>query len=134
MECSVWNALVRGFAQFGMLPEVLIDFAAVAATNCNTSELTGAPSRYRPIFCEYEQLVADSAAKRANDAKSLEDKEGEKAALEARLLKNEEEKTATMKEAMLTHEYLAEVHGDCDWLLLGLPRGRQVFVRRVSCN
>merc|ERR1719162_1457514 len=66
---------------------------------------------------EYEQLISDSAAKRASDAKSLEDKEGEKAALEARLLKNEEEKTATMKEAMLTHEYLAEVHGDCDWLL-----------------
>merc|ERR1719506_2650171 len=66
---------------------------------------------------EYEQLIADSAAKRSNDAKSVEDKEGEKAALEARLLKNEKEKTATMKEAMLTHEYLAEVHGDCDWLL-----------------
>merc|ERR1719506_1444009 len=66
---------------------------------------------------EYEQLVADSASKRASDAKSVEDKEGEKAALEARLLKDEEEKTATTKEAMLTHEYLAEVHGDCDWLL-----------------
>ena len=67
------------------------------------------------------QLIADSAAKRAADAKSVEDKEAEKAALEARLLKDEEEKTATTKEAMLTHEYLAEVHGDCDWLLLGLP-------------
>ena len=96
-------------------------------------EITEVDSEEKEAQKEYEQLVADSAAKRANDAKSLEDKEGEKAALEARLLKNEEEKTATMKEAMLTHEYLAEVHGDCDWLLLGLPRGRQVFVRRVSC-
>merc|ERR1719486_1402925 len=66
---------------------------------------------------EYEQFMADSANKRATDAKSIEDKEGAKADLEARKLKDEEEKAATMKEAMATHEYLAGVHGDCDWLL-----------------
>jgi len=66
---------------------------------------------------EYEQFMKDSAAKRAQDAKSIEDKEGAKADLEARVLKDGEEKTATMKEAMATHEYLADVHGDCDWLL-----------------
>jgi len=66
---------------------------------------------------EYEQLIGDSAKKRALDSKSIEDKEGTKAALEARLLKDEEEKTATTKEAMATHEYLGEVHSDCDWLL-----------------
>merc|ERR1719421_2690493 len=66
---------------------------------------------------EYEQFMADSAEKRALDAKSIEDKEGTKADLEAKLLKDGEEKTATMKEAMATHEFLAGVHGDCDWLL-----------------
>merc|ERR550514_898557 len=66
---------------------------------------------------EYEQFMADSAEKRALDAKSIEDKESNKADAEARKLKDEEEKTATMKEAMATHEYLADVHGDCDWLL-----------------
>merc|ERR1719498_123702 len=66
---------------------------------------------------EYEQFMADSAAKRATDAKSIEDKESAKADLEAKLLKDGEEKTATMKEAMATHEYLADVHADCDWLL-----------------
>merc|ERR1719201_3308863 len=66
---------------------------------------------------EYEQFIKDSAAKRAQDAKSIEDKEGTKADLEAKLLKDEESKTATTKEAMATHEYLAEVHADCDWLL-----------------
>merc|ERR1719276_822920 len=45
---------------------------------------------------EYEQFMAD---------------------LEAKLLKDKEQKTVTMKEAMATHEYLADVHGDCDWLL-----------------
>merc|ERR1719498_1676935 len=66
---------------------------------------------------EYEQFMKDSAEKRALDAKSIEDKESAKADLESKLLKDEEEKTATMKEAMATHEYLAEVHSDCDWLL-----------------
>merc|ERR1719449_275880 len=66
---------------------------------------------------EYEQFMKDSAEKRALDAKSIEEKEGTKADLEAKLLKEEEEKTTTMKEAMATREYLAEVHGDCDWLL-----------------
>merc|ERR1719387_3054937 len=66
---------------------------------------------------EYEQFMKDSAEKRALDAKAIEDKEGTKADLQAKLLKDEEEKTATMKEAMATHEYLASVHGDCDWLL-----------------
>merc|ERR1719487_3185332 len=66
---------------------------------------------------EYEQFMKDSAEKRALDAKSIEDKESAKADAEARLLKDEEEKTATMKEAMATHEFLADVHADCDWLL-----------------
>merc|ERR1719174_291642 len=43
---------------------------------------------------EYEQLMADSAEKRALDAKSIEAKEGAKADLEERLLRDEEEKTA----------------------------------------
>jgi len=66
---------------------------------------------------EYEQFMSDSASKRASDAKSVEDKEGVKADTQARVLKEEEEKASTTKEAMATHEYLADVHADCDWLL-----------------
>jgi len=71
----------------------------------------------REAQSEYEQFMKDSAAKRATDAKSIEDKEGFKADTEAKLLKDEESKKTTMKEAMATHEYLADVHADCDWLL-----------------
>jgi len=66
---------------------------------------------------EYEQFMSDSAEKRANDAKSIEDKEAAKADLSARQLRDEEEHAATQKEAMATHQFLSEVHGDCDWLL-----------------
>merc|ERR1719162_1695219 len=66
---------------------------------------------------EYEQFMKDSAAKRSQDAKSIEDKEAAKADLEARLLKDKESKSSTMTEAMNTHQFLADVHADCDWLL-----------------
>jgi len=66
---------------------------------------------------EYEEFMADSADKRASDAKSIADKEAAKADLEALLIKSTEEKTAKMKEAMATAKFLSEVHGDCDWLL-----------------
>merc|ERR1719178_556284 len=66
---------------------------------------------------EYEEFMKDSAEKRANDAKSIEDKESAKADLEGTLVSSKEEKTAKTKEAMATAQYLSEVHGDCDWLL-----------------
>merc|ERR1719267_177178 len=74
---------------------------------------------------EYEQFMADSAKKRATDSKAIEDKESAKADLESRLLKDEESKTATMKEAMATHEFLADVHSDCDWLLNNFDARKQ---------
>jgi len=81
---------------------------------------------------EYEQFMADSAEKRATDAKSIEDKEGAKADLEARLLKDEEEKTATVKEAMATHQFLSEVHGDCDWLLTNFAARKEARAGEVD--
>merc|ERR1719506_3075544 len=81
---------------------------------------------------EYEQFMADSAEKRALDAKSIEDKESAKADLEAKLLKDTEEKAATMKEAMATHEYLAEVHSDCDWLLTNFATRKEARAGEVD--
>merc|ERR1719261_1426606 len=81
---------------------------------------------------EYEQFIKDSAEKRSLDAKAIEEKEGTKADLGAKLLKDEEEKTATTKEAMATHEYLAEVHGDCDWLLTNFETRKQARAGEVD--
>ena len=49
--------------------------------------------------------------------KAVEEKEGAKADLEARLLKDEEEKTDTMKEAMATHEYILVFRNPCGTVL-----------------
>merc|ERR1719453_2292388 len=66
---------------------------------------------------EYEQFMADSAEKRANDSKSIADKESAKADLEATLVAAKEEKGTKMKEAMATAKFLADTHAECDWLL-----------------
>merc|ERR1719437_348465 len=66
---------------------------------------------------EYEQFMKDSAEKRASDAKSIADKESAKADAESNLIASKEEHKSKMMEAMNTHKYLGEVHGDCDWLL-----------------
>jgi len=66
---------------------------------------------------EYEQMVKDSAAKRASDSKSLADKEAAKADAEANLLKLKDETTAKMTENMNTMETLKDLHLACDWLL-----------------
>jgi len=66
---------------------------------------------------EYETFMADSAAKRADDTKSIAMKEAAKADLGAEVQKLTSEKGATMKEAMATAEYIKDLHLDCDWLL-----------------
>merc|ERR550525_1867093 len=66
---------------------------------------------------EYEQFVADAAAKRAADSKSIADKSAAKANLEAELQKMTAAKKATMKKAMDKAEQIKDLHLDCDWLV-----------------
>eukprot|EP00416_Gambierdiscus_australes_P016762 CAMPEP_0171056566 /NCGR_PEP_ID=MMETSP0766_2-20121228/1138_1 /TAXON_ID=439317 /ORGANISM="Gambierdiscus australes, Strain CAWD 149" /LENGTH=685 /DNA_ID=CAMNT_0011511513 /DNA_START=75 /DNA_END=2132 /DNA_ORIENTATION=+ len=66
---------------------------------------------------EYEELMADSATKRAADAKFIEEKEGAKADTEAELQKLGLEKSGKMKEAMATAGTIKDLHLECDWLL-----------------
>merc|ERR1719416_58234 len=66
---------------------------------------------------EYETFMADSAARRAADTKSIAMKESTKADLGAEIQRLTEEKGATMKEAMATADYIKDLHLDCDWLL-----------------
>merc|ERR1719310_993111 len=81
---------------------------------------------------EYEQFMADSAKKRALDSKAIADKESAKADLEAKLLKDEEDKKTTTKEAMATHEFLAETHADCDWLLSNFEARKEARAGEVE--
>merc|ERR1712176_1360231 len=66
---------------------------------------------------EYEQMMADAAAKRADDSKAIADKNGAKADAEEALQSHTDSKAASTKELAGTAEYIGSLHGECDWLL-----------------
>jgi len=66
---------------------------------------------------EYEEMMSDSAAKRAQDSKSVTDKTAAKAAEEEALQAETDKKADTTKELAMTLQYIGELHGECDWLL-----------------
>merc|ERR1719277_2698885 len=66
---------------------------------------------------EYEQMMAESASKRAQDSKSLTDKTAAKAAEEGALQAETDKKADTSKELAMTLEYIGSLHGECDWLI-----------------
>jgi len=80
-------------------------------------ELTEAETNEKNAQSDYEELMAESAVKRADDSKSMSDKTASKAAEEEALENEEDTKAATGKELMATLEYIHSLHGECDWLL-----------------
>merc|ERR1719160_1586204 len=82
-----------------------------------TKEMTEATTTEKDAQADYEQLMKDSAEKRAEDTQTLADKQKAKAETEAQMEADEEEKTATTKSLMATLEHIQSLHGECDWLL-----------------
>merc|ERR1719442_150119 len=80
-------------------------------------EMTEAETTEKDSQADYEELMKDSAAKRAADSKSLADKQSAKAGLQGDL----EELKDTLKEGQTdlasTLKYIADLHVSCDWLL-----------------
>merc|ERR1719465_253551 len=66
---------------------------------------------------DYEKLMGDASARRAEDSKSVTDKEAAKAETEASKQEHEDTKMATSTELMETKQVLVDLHKDCDWLL-----------------
>merc|ERR1712107_941248 len=66
---------------------------------------------------EYEQMMEDSADKRAEDKKSISDKKGAKADAEEALQSHTDAKAESTKELAGVGEYIGSLHGECDWLL-----------------
>jgi len=80
-------------------------------------ELTEAATEEKDAQADYEALLEDSAAKRAEDSKALSDKASAKAELEGDLQRHSDDAAAGSKELMATSQVLASVHAECDWLL-----------------
>jgi len=80
-------------------------------------EMTEAEADEKDAQVEYESLISDSAAKRAQDSKAVTDKEGAKADAETALQAAKDSDSAKKSELMATEEYMAGLHSECDWLL-----------------
>merc|ERR550532_324135 len=66
---------------------------------------------------EYERYIQDSSEKRAIDSKTLAEKEGVKAELEAGIHENKQTLGGLKDEVIMTNKELHGLHADCDWLL-----------------
>jgi septal ring factor EnvC (AmiA/AmiB activator) len=66
---------------------------------------------------DYEALMASASQKRAEDSKSITDKEAAKAETEGELQTNQDSKKSKQLEAMETAKYIGGLHEECDWLL-----------------
>merc|ERR1719502_417788 len=79
--------------------------------------MTVAKAEEKDAQGDYEQMMKDSAEKRAGDSKNLADSEATLADMQAQLEKDTEEKASTSKELVATHQYIQSLHNECDWLL-----------------
>jgi len=80
-------------------------------------EMTEAEAIEKDAQGDYEQFMADSAAKRAEDSKTLTDKEGALAQLHEMLDTQNSDQTSNTKTLQATLEYIDSLHAECDWLV-----------------
>jgi len=80
-------------------------------------EMTEAEVNEKDAQGDYEQMLGDSAEKRARDTKALTDKTASKASMQSDIESHSESKDSTTKELMATAQYISSLHGECDWLL-----------------
>merc|ERR1719311_1029816 len=66
---------------------------------------------------DYEELMKESAEKRAADSKTITEKEAQKAGLEGDLDQATKDHKAATTDLMALGEYIASLHGSCDFLL-----------------
>jgi len=77
---------------------------------------------------DYEKFMADSAAKRTKDGKSISQKERTAADIEAELAKLRAKDKAKLREAYATTGVLGDLHQNCDWLLANFETRKQARV------
>jgi len=80
-------------------------------------EMTEAQTTEKDAQADYEQMMKDSAEKRAEDSKTLTDKEGALADLQAGLGQQKADLSSTQKELGATNQYIHSLHLECDWLI-----------------
>merc|ERR1719424_193625 len=97
-----------------------------------TKEMTELETTETESQKEYEQMIADSAEKRAGDSKSISDKEGTKVELQANTLKMQQEHKDKMAESMAKMESIQALHSECDWLVQNFATRKEARASEVE--
>merc|ERR1719160_2065151 len=66
---------------------------------------------------DYEEMMDDAAHKRAEDTKSIGEKESAKADAEKEKSTADQSKVVEGDELAATQEYMFNLHAECDWLV-----------------
>merc|ERR1719395_417036 len=74
---------------------------------------------------DYEEMMQESAAKRAADSKAITEKDEQKAQAEGMLNAAKKEKKSAQAEIMALGEYMASLHGSCDFLVQNFDLRRE---------
>jgi predicted nucleic acid-binding Zn-ribbon protein len=82
-----------------------------------TKEMTEGKTTEADAQADYEQMMRDMAEKRVEDSDALAEKQSAKAGLESDLAALNDEHASATRELGATLEYIASLHGECDWLL-----------------
>ncbi|CAK0898590.1 unnamed protein product [Prorocentrum cordatum] len=80
-------------------------------------EMTEAEAQEENDQKEYEEMMKDSADKRAAASKHITAKRSAKASMEADLQMAKEQHVSTGKELMATAKFISSLHAECDWLM-----------------
>lgn len=80
-------------------------------------QMTEAEVEEKDAQADYEQMMKDSADKRAEDSKTLTDKQGALADLKTSLEDQTADLSSTTKELAATNQYIHALHQECDWLV-----------------
>merc|ERR1719453_126536 len=77
-------------------------------------------------------MMDDAAQKRADDVKSIAEKESTKADLEEEITTSEESKKTESDELAATKEYEHQLHEECDWLLQNFDLRKEARAKEVD--
>jgi len=80
-------------------------------------ETTEAEMEEKDAQEDYEKFMQDCTAKRAEDTKALNEKKSAQAETQTELEASKDAHKAATTDLMEVKKYLADLHGDCDWLL-----------------
>jgi septal ring factor EnvC (AmiA/AmiB activator) len=95
-------------------------------------ELTEAKTEEKHSQADYEQGMKDSADKRKQDSAALTEKTSAKADTEAALQSHKDAQKSAEAELMATHEVIASLHSECDWLLKYFDARKEARAGEVS--